>query len=241
MDNAEIIKEAFENNNIQLTSSQLDKFVKYYGLLIEYNEKYNLTAITEIHEVANKHFVDSLLGEKLLAQKSSALDIGCGAGFPSIPLAIMRQDINFTLIDSVGKKINFVQAVQKALGLGNIEAIHTRAQEFCNAKNREKFDYAISRAVAPSNILLELSIPFLKQNGTMIAYKGINYQNELEQSKNALTQLKAFNSGILEKSLIIKTPKLNETQKRFILQFKKFGTTPSKFPRQKNLIKTNPL
>ena len=241
MDNAEIIKNAFKTNNIQLTDQQLDKFEKYFELLIEYNNKYNLTAITDIYEVASKHFVDSVLGAQFFKDNCKVLDIGCGAGFPSVPLAIMRPDLNFILIDSVGKKINFINILIEELKIPNIQAFHTRAQEFCTPQNRSKFDYAVSRAVAPSNILLELSIPFVKNDGVMIAYKGISYKEELEASQNALKQLQCYCADTICKDLIIQTPQLDEMQKRYFVLFKKSKPTPTKYPRPKNLIKSNPL
>lgn len=241
MTTSQIIKEVFEKNNLSLTDQQIKSFEKFYELLIETNEKFNLTAITDIYEVASKHFVDSVLAADLLTKDSSILDIGCGAGFPSIPLAIIRPDLKFTLIDSIGKKINFVNEVIEKLNLKNVNAIHTRAQEFCTAQTRSAFDFTISRAVAPLNVLLEINIPFLKSSGAMIAYKGVAHKEELDTAKNAMNQLFTNNTRIIEKDLAVFTTSTKETQKRFILEFKKFKPTPNKYPRQKNLIKTNPL
>ena len=237
MTNAEIIKSAFSKNNISLTQDALNKFEKFYELLIEYNNKFNLTAITNINEVATKHFVDSVLGADLITQHAKVLDIGCGAGFPSIPLAIMRPDLNLTLIDSVNKKISFIEEVINSLRLDNVKAQHTRAQEYCNAQNRENFDCVVSRAVAPLNILLELSTPFINLNGTMIAWKGQNYQQELELGKNALNKLNTHHYKTVKKNLVM----TDEVQKRYFIIFKKSKPTPKIYPRQKNLIKSNPL
>ena len=239
MDNKIVIKNAFLQNNVSISDEQVQKFCLFYDLLVEYNQKYNLTAITQINDVCAKHFVDSVFGANLLAPNSTVLDIGCGAGFPSIPLAIMRPDLSFCLIDSVGKKTDFINVVKNKLNLNNIQAYHTRAQEFCNKNNRGSFDFVVSRALAPLNVLLELCIPFLKQNGTMLAYKGVNFQEEIANAKNAISKLYVDINDI--KSFKLIQDNNNEALNRFILIIKKTKPTPTIYPRLKNLIKTNPL
>ncbi len=239
MDNKIVIKNAFLQNNVSISDEQVQKFCLFYDLLVEYNQKYNLTAITQINDVCAKHFVDSVFGANLLAPNSTVLDIGCGAGFPSIPLAIMRPDLSFCLIDSVGKKTDFINVVKNKLNLNNIQACHTRAQEFCNKNNRGSFDFVVSRALAPLNVLLELCIPFLKQNGTMLAYKGVNFQEEIANAKNAISKLYVDINDI--KSFKLIQDNNNEALNRFILIIKKTKPTPTIYPRLKNLIKTNPL
>ena len=241
METKQIIIDTFANNNLQITNTQAEKLTAYYALLIEYNQKYNLTNITEAHEVASKHFADSALGSTLLKQGATVLDIGCGAGFPSIPLAILRPDANFVMIDSVNKKINFINTVIQKLNLSNCRAYHTRAQEFCIKPNRENFDYVVARALAPLNILLELCIPFIKQNGTMLAYKSQNYNNEIIDSQNALTKLFAKVEKINSFNLIHINNNEKEILSRCILEIKKQKPTPLVYPRLKNLIKNNPL
>ena len=242
METKQIIINAFKANNIQLTQAQAGLFDKYYALLIEYNQKFNLTNITDIYEVATKHFVDSVFGSALIKPRANIIDIGCGAGFPSIPLAIMRPDINITMIDSVGKKIGFIDIVIKELNLKNCTAQHTRAQEFCIKQQREGFDCVVARALAPLNILIELCVPFLKQNGVMLAYKGQNYQTEVEKAENAFSKLFAKVNNIYSYQLIHTTgDNQQEDYSRYILEITKQKQTPKIYPRLKNLIKTNPL
>ena len=162
MQNFEIIKELFNKNNIILNNKQIEQFEQYYNLLTEYNKVINLTAITEIHEVVTKHFIDSVINYKFYKENSTICDIGSGAGFPGIPLKIIRQDLNVTLVDSLNKRINFLNTVIQQLELSNINTIHTRAQELQQFVPRETFDYTISRAVASLNILLEFGLPLVK-------------------------------------------------------------------------------
>lgn len=242
METKQIIINAFKDNNLSINNKQAEMFNKYYQLLIEYNKKFNLTNITDIYDVASKHFVDSVLGSALIKPSAKVLDIGCGAGFPGIPLAIMRPDLNFVMIDSVGKKIGFINTVIASLGLKNCNALHTRAQEFCIKPNREGFDYVIARALAPLNILTELCIPFIKTNGTMLAYKSQNYQNEIIEAQNAFNKLYTKVHSINNFKLIHNTgTNTKEEYIRYIIELKKEKQTPNIYPRLKNIIKTNPL
>lgn len=179
------LKQILKLINIDLTPNQEEKFEKYYNFLISENEKYNLTAITKRNDVFIKHFLDSLLPFDIFQSNSKILDVGSGAGFPSIPLAIIREDVQFTLIDSVGKKVNFINQVAQVLGLMNVKAIHTRCEDFANV-SRETFDYVVARAVAPMNVLCEYLIPFAKVGGRVVVYKGSNYLEELQECKNVL-------------------------------------------------------
>ena len=176
--------------NLNIDDNIFSKLEDYYNFLKEENEKYNLTAITEKNEVYIKHFLDSMIGSKFINHNSKVLDIGCGAGFPSVPLAIMGADSNFYLIDAVNKKVNFVNMLINLLGLKNIEAIHSRCEDLAKTpKYRENFDIVVARAVASMNVLLEYCIPFLKIGGKCVLYKGINYQEEIQQCDNALKKL----------------------------------------------------
>ena len=237
MQNFEIIKELFNKNNIILNNKQIEQFEQYYNLLTEYNKVINLTAITEIHEVVTKHFIDSVINYTFYKENSTICDIGSGAGFPGIPLKIIRPDLNITLVDSLNKRINFLNTVIQQLELSNINTIHTRAQELQQFVPRETFDYTISRAVASLNILLELCIPYTKTDGQMIAFKGNNIENDIKTAQNAL---KTLNSNIHE----IKEYKIlgnNETFTRNIIYITKEKSTNPIYPRNKNKIELKPL
>lgn len=157
-------------------------FEKYYRLLAEWNQKFNLTAITERDEVFVKHFADSLLGEEFVGENASVLDVGTGAGFPSLPIKIVRDDISLTLVDSLQKRINFLNCVLSELDIKKAEALHARAEDL---SCRETFDCAVSRAVAPLSTLCEYCLPFVKTGGTFIAYKAENCEEEVASSLKA--------------------------------------------------------
>lgn len=227
--------EELKKLNIEPTKEQLEQLNKYYELLIEYNKVMNLTGITEKEEVYLKHFYDSLTISKVidLNKEETLCDIGTGAGFPGIVLKILFPNLKITLIDSLNKRIEFLKIVIKELNLKDIEAIHTRAEEYAK-NNIEKFDVVTSRAVAPLNILLEYGIPLLKVNKHFIAYKGIISQ-EIIESENALQKLNSKIEKIEEFILPI------EQSKRTILLIKKEKTTNKKYPRKNSEIKKNPL
>ena len=227
--------EELKKLNIEPTDKQLDQLDKYYKLLIKYNKIMNLTGITEENQVYLKHFYDSLTIAKVidLKQEETLCDIGTGAGFPGIVLKIIFPNLKITLIDSLNKRIEFLKIVIEELDLNNIEAIHTRAEEYAK-KNIEKFDVVTSRAVAPLNILLELSIPLLKINKYFISYKG-NISREIIESKNSLEILKSKIEKIEEFNLPI------ENSKRTIIKIKKNNKTNKKYPRKFSDIKKMPL
>ena len=160
----ELLYSAAKETGIDLSDMQLEKFQIYYELLIETNKVMNLTAITEENDVVNKHFMDSItLGKYIRLNGRRVIDVGTGAGFPGIPLAIINNDVHFTLMDSLNKRINFLNMVIEKCGLNNIETVHSRAEDLGHNDNyREKFDYCVSRAVANMSVLLEYCIPFIK-------------------------------------------------------------------------------
>lgn len=240
MQNLEIIKETLNSNNILATDEQLLKLNKFYELLIEYNKNINLTAITDINEVALKHFADSLININYYKQNSTLCDIGSGAGFPGLPIAIMRPDLKITLVDSLQKRINFLNIVIKELNLTNISTIHSRAQDLQqNNIKRESFDYTTARAVAKLNILAEYCLPFTKINGEMIAFKSNNTIEEIQTATTALNKLGGKVKEILHFDL--KNTTNNEVLNRNIIIIEKIKNTPTNYPRPKNKIQLNPL
>ncbi len=230
----ELIKEIFEKYNFSLNETQIEQFEKYYNYLVQENEKYNLTAITQTLDVIVKHFIDSVLPEKSIEKNATVIDIGTGAGFPGIPLKILRNDLKVTLLDSLQKRINFLNNLIEILGLSNIKAFHGRAEDFV-ANKREKYDYAVSRAVANLATLSEYMLPYVKVGGKAIMYKGNKLQDELQAGENAIKIL----GGETEK--IEKYYLAEEESNREVLIIKKIKPTNKKYPRGKNLPKTKPL
>lgn len=212
---------------INISIEQAEKFYLYTNMLLEWNEKINLTAITEQNEIIQKHFIDSLTINKYVNKNASVIDVGTGAGFPGIPLKIVRDDINVTLLDALNKRINFLNEVIEQNKLTNIETIHARAEEAGKNKNlRESFDIATSRAVAPLNILVEYLLPLVKIGGKCVCMKGSNAKEEIENSKNAIKTL----GGKLENVEELELP--DSDIKRTIIVIKKEKNTPIKYPRK---------
>jgi len=231
-----LISELFDKYKIPYTLDMLDKLDKYYNLVIEWNEKINLTAITEKNDFAIKHFLDCCLPYTLLPQGAKCIDIGAGAGFPSIPLKIIRPDLKITMVDSLNKRVNFLNLVISELGLKEINAVHSRAEDFaCIAGNREGFDIAITRAVAQFVIILEYCLPFVKVGGKFIAMKGANFDQELSVSDLALNTLKG---KVINKQEIY-VEEIDSQRVNVVVE--KVGETPKKFPRGKNQPRNNPL
>lgn len=221
--------------NITITEGQIEKFYIYMNELLEWNEKINLTAIEDENEIIIKHFIDSLTIKKYIKDKKSMIDIGTGAGFPGIPIAIMNNNINITLLDSLNKRVNFLNNIIQKLELKNVIAIHGRAEDFAKLeKYREKFDIVTSRAVAPFNVLLEYMLPFNKVDGKSISMKGSNV-DEIEDSDKALNEL----GGKIEKIEKINLPMIEA--KRNIIIIKKVKNTPKKYPRKAGIPKKEPL
>ena len=174
--------------NISYDDNILQKFEKFYELLIFYKNQFKLTNITEKNDVIIKHFADSLYGYSFFKETNYVADVGVGAGFPSIPLSIVLPDVNFTLIDSLNKRVNFLNVVKEELNLNNVTAVHSRVEDFC-LKNRNKFDIATARAVASLPTLLEYLIPLVKVGGSAVCYKSLNIDNELNLCENAFKKL----------------------------------------------------
>ena len=221
---------------IILTEDMASKFDEYYHFLIETNEKINLTAITEEEDVYCKHFLDSLeIVRALDIEKEITLcDVGSGAGFPSVPLSIINDNCDVTIIDAFNKRIKFLNDLVNKLGLKNVRAIHTRAEDYAKIE-REKFDVVTARAVARLNVLVELCLPLTKIGGSMIAMKGSSGTEEVEEARQAIFIL----GGKIDKIINIDLP--NDMGKREIIIINKVKQTPSKFPRQFSKIKERPI
>lgn len=222
---------------IELSESQLQQFQIFYDFLIETNQSFNLTAITEEKEVVQKHFIDSILLSKYIDLKGSRIiDVGTGAGFPGIPLAILYPDTKFVLMDSLLKKLKFIDAACDKCGIGNVETVHGRAEDIGKNQNyREKFDYCVSRAVASLPTLLELCIPLCKVKGQFASYKSELLNEELGKAKFAMKELNCT----LKKKYNYTIPDTDFY--RVFAIFEKQGKTKVKYPRQAGTPKRNPL
>lgn len=223
-----------EKLNININNDMLNKFELYYNKLIEVNSYMNLTAITEHDQVYLKHFYDSLTITKAIkGDNYNILDVGAGAGFPSVPLAIVKPNINVTIIDSLNKRINFLNDLTKYIGIDNVLAIHARAEEFIKNK-RESYDYVTARAVARLNVLAELCMPYVKVGGYFIALKG-NDKEEIDEASNAIKVL----GGKIEKIINFNLP--DDQGERNIVVIKKIKPSLTKYPRIFKTIKDKPL
>lgn len=220
-------------NYDEITSNERVRaaFDRYAEILTERNEKVNLTAITDPDEIRVKHFTDSLAAIELIKTGATVLDIGSGAGFPGIPLKIARDDISVTLLDSVNKKVAFMNDVIADLGLKNIEAVHARIEDF---PHKGEFDVAVSRAVAELTTLAEYALPFVKVGGTFVAYKSEKAEAEAAAAGNAVALLGGRLREIREVNV---APGL--TRKLIVVD--KIDPTPLKYPRGKNLPRLKPL
>ncbi len=220
-----IFLEEANKNNIKVNDDEMDKLYNYMIGIIEWNDKVNVTAITEEKLFIVKHFIDSLLINHYLQGKESVIDIGTGGGFPGIPLKILNKNTKFTLIDSVNKKLNVIRDLSEKIKLENLEIIHTRAEDLASKKEyREMFDVATTRAVSNLSTILEYMLPFVKVGGLAICMKGPNYKEELDEAKKAIEIL----GGKFEH---IETFNLEGEMERNVLVIKKVKNTPNKFPR----------
>lgn len=226
------IKEIFKKHKIVLSEEQERQFLKYYDFLVSENQKYNLTAITSKEEVFYKHFLDSVLPESEITKNAKIIDIGSGAGFPAVPLKIVRSDLKFTLVDSLNKRVNFLNELFILLNLGDIKAVHARAEDIIK-ENRESYDFAVARAVAPLNTLLEYMVPYLKVGGRCLIYKSQKLEEEIVEAKKAMEILSVKIVKVLEYEL--------GDASRKILIVEKTEKTNEKYPRGKNLPKLKPL
>lgn len=224
--------------DIILSEKQIVQFSLYYKTLIEWNEKMDLTAITNKNDVYLKHFYDSITPSFYFDfnKKISLCDVGAGAGFPSIPLKICYPHLNITIVDSLKKRITFLEHLIQHLNLDNVETIHSRAEDFGkNKKYRESFDLVIARAVARTSVLSELCLPLSKVNGYFIAMKGTNIDEELQDAEKAINVL----GGKIEEDISFQLP--IEKSDRTIVMIKKVKSTPKKYPRKAGTPQKNPI
>ena len=234
------LMEECKKQNIELDENKAKALKEYKDLLVEWNEKMNLTAITEDYEVIIKHFVDCLECTHLITDEKKIIDVGTGAGFPGMVLAIYYPQIEFTLLDGLNKRLIFLEEVINKLELKNVKIVHARAEEAArNEDFFESFDAVVSRAVANLPVLLEYTSPYVKVNGKCIVMKGDNAQEELELAKNAMNILKLKN--VKEKEYKYSYKIDNEEYNRTILYIEKMGNTPNKYPRNYGQIKKKAL
>lgn len=231
----ELLKNGFSAMKLSVSDAQIAQLEDFTAHMLETNKVMNLTRITDPKEIAEKHLLDcaSLLQAADFSKKS-VVDVGCGAGFPGMPLHILCPSCELTLLDSLGKRIRFLQGCIDAMNLSDIEAVHARAEEFA-AKHREQYDFAVSRAVAQLNVLAELSLPLVKQGGAFIAMKSKDTDEELERAKKAIRLL----GGEIEKIIDYTIPHTEITHRLVVIRKK--NHTPKQYPRPFRKISASPL
>lgn len=232
-----LLSNCAKNAGFPLFENQLIQFKTYAKLLLEWNEKMNLTAITAPDEIVTKHFVDSLYGLPFLKNGDRLIDVGTGAGFPGIPLKISRPDLSLTLLDSLNKRLTFLNEVIRALGLSDTKTVHARAEEGAIKKSplRESFDCATARAVASLSVLAEYCLPYVKVGGIFLAYKGGDVEEECKGAKNAICTLGGEISEIVKYTI----PDTDITHSIVVIQ--KTKPTLDIYPRQNGKINKKPL
>lgn len=233
-----MLKKALDEINLKIAHSAFEKFDKFTQIMLDYNKNVNLTRITQPEDIAVKHYADSLspLLTGLFFEKAKVIDVGCGAGFPSFPLKFARDDLNVCQVDSLRKRVDFLNKVHNELSLNNIEAIHARAEELARKdSHREAFDIAVSRAVADLKVLAELVLPFVKIGGYFIALKGRSAEQELEDAKGAIKIL----GGSIEKVMPIEFKDYDTVHNLIII--KKISAISPKYPRNSAKISKSPL
>ena len=232
----EILRKHASEVNIDLKGEIITKFSIYKDLLLEWNQKINLTAITDDEAIAIKHFIDSIIPINNFKDNSKIIDVGSGAGFPSVPLSIVNETLKITALDSLNKRLIFLQKVQEELSLNRMSFIHGRAEDFGrDTKYRESYDYATARAVASLNVLSELCLPLVKVGGHFVAYKGDKWEQEIEEGKNAIKKLGGEVVDVQQYTL----PQINDS--RSVIIIRKVDSTNTKYPRKAGVPNKKPL
>lgn len=238
MQGKELLSDGIKKIGLEANENQIEKFMEYYEMLIETNKVMNLTAITELDEVVVKHFLDSVLSAKVINMNEydSLIDVGTGAGFPGIPLKIMFPHLKVVLLDSLNKRLNFLNEVIDELELENIYTIHGRAEDIGrNVEYREHFDLCVSRAVANLSTLSEYCIPFIKKNGMFVSYKSEHSDEETVNAENAIKKL----GGKITNTQIVELP--NSDMNRSFVCISKENNTPKAYPRKAGVPTKKPL
>lgn len=233
--NKDYLVKEFNNVGIELSDKQMEQFMKYYELLVDWNSRMNLTAITEFEDVVTKHFIDSASIVKVCdIDNQSIIDVGTGAGFPGVPIKILFSDTNVTLLDSLQKRVGFLNEVIKELGLDNICAVHGRAEDFARDKMyREQYDICVSRAVANLSTLSEFCIPFVKVGGSFVSYKSEKADEEIKESGEAIPKLGGKIENILKFDM--------KDNSRTLIVVSKENSTSDFFPRKAGVPLKKPL
>ncbi len=232
-----ILQDSLKKCDLNITPAAREKLGIYYHLLIEWNERMNLTALTSAEDVACKHFCDSLtlLKYEIIPENATLIDVGTGAGFPGMALKAARPDLRVTLLDSLNKRLIFLSEVCREMGADDVRLIHSRAEDAGREEEyREKYDYAVSRAVAPLNVLCEYCLPFVKLGGMFLAMKGKDAEEELSSAQNAIRALGAE----VER---IHTFELPDAGQRSIIALRKTAPTPALYPRSGKKIRNKPI
>lgn len=231
-------KKILSEYGIEISDSRVDLFEKYYRLLIDTNKSVNLTAITEENEVYIKHFLDSLLVCSVaeIPKEGRVIDIGTGAGFPGVPVSIINNSYETTLLESIGKRTDFLQVVKEELELSNVNILCGRAEEYGhNPQYRERYDLSISRAVASLDVLVEYQLPFIKVGGYLVCYKGPTASDEIEEASVAMSKL----GGVFVRKVHFNLP--DSMGERVLVVIKKEHPSPDKYPRRTGVPSKKPL
>ena len=234
-----LYREILENNNLNkyISEPYIEKFKSLTSEMLRVNEFMNLTAITDVSGIIAKHYADSLVIADMISEKSTVIDVGTGAGFPALPLGIVRSDIRITALDSTAKKLNYISETAKLLELDNISVLHSRAETAGQSACRETFDFVCARAVASLNVLCEYCLPFLKIGGKCLAMKSLAADTEIDSALTAIEKL----GGEMAENILFDLYTHDGTQKRNVIIIQKKRSTPKIYPRNNAQINKNPL